>query len=63
MKMERAGGRAELGTISMAVWEGGLGTVGGTRVKEGLRTNPGPGGRGYRGKCPGCLMGRNRHYN
>jgi hypothetical protein len=31
-------GRVVLGTISTAVWLGGLGTVGGTHVKEVLGT-------------------------
>jgi hypothetical protein len=39
--MARAVGRAKLGTISMAVYLGGLRTVGGTRVKEVLVTIPG----------------------
>jgi hypothetical protein len=42
----RVGDRAELGTISTAVWEGRLLTVGGTRVKEALWTL-------YRAGCEG----------
>jgi hypothetical protein len=38
--MSRVGGRAELGIISTAVWEGGMLTVGGSRVKEALGTLP-----------------------
>jgi hypothetical protein len=36
--MARVGEKAGLGTISTAFWDGGLGTVGGTRVKEVLGT-------------------------
>jgi hypothetical protein len=37
-KFSRMGGRAVLGAISTGVWDGVLGTVGGTRVKEVLGT-------------------------
>jgi hypothetical protein len=47
-----ARGRLGLGTTSTAVWEGGLLTVGGTRVKEFWGIYPGPVGRWDRGKWP-----------
>jgi hypothetical protein len=47
--MARVGGRAGLGTISTALWEGGLLTVEGTRVKEAWGVYPGPVVRGDRG--------------
>jgi hypothetical protein len=44
-KKAKMGGRAELGTISTAVWYGGLCTAGRTRVKE------------YWGSIPGLVAG------
>jgi hypothetical protein len=51
------GGRAVLGTISTAVCEGGLLTVGGTRVKEALGTLSRADGEGYLVKFPGSVGG------
>jgi hypothetical protein len=48
--MAQMGGRAELGTISTAVWYGGLCTAGGTRVNWYWGLYAGIGGRVDRGK-------------
>jgi hypothetical protein len=48
--MARVGGRAELGTISTAVWEGGLLTVGGSGVKDELGSLSRAGCEGRSGK-------------
>jgi hypothetical protein len=62
--MARVVGRVGLRTITMALFVCGFGTVGRTRLKEGLGTTSLAGGSGRVGENgPGGWYGRFRDYN